>query len=414
MNNQKLNYNCDEFSQWFVGFSDGEACFMIVPKKDKKNLKINRFIFMFSIGLHKDDKEALNYIKNRLGIGSIILTKNNECKFVVTDKESIKKLIIIFDKYNLNTTKYLDYSNFKKAYNLYFERKGGLTEELINEILKLKNNMNTSRTNFNMPSNHKIIITKYWLLGLLEGSFQLWRSDVIPVFSLVLTEKQLPVLEKIKEYLYNTLGFDKYSMEKLKYTSSIGITHQKARNNSKASVLLIIKNNHILHNYLIPHFDSLNFITKKGKDFSDFKIICKVVYYGAHRRDDIKNLILKLSYTMNNYRLSTYSGNKYILNNEEKDLLINATPTIEHLKDGRQRDLITKKIIHQHTSCIYEIIKPNKEVLLIQNLGEAAKIVGKDSRTLSKYLDKEILNSETSNIEFNKYKIKRIPVFYKN
>jgi hypothetical protein len=45
-------------------------------------------------------------------------------------------------------------------------------------------------------------------------------------------------------------------------------------------------------------------------------------------------------------------------------MLINAAPTIEHLKDGRQRNINTKKIIHQHVSCIYEIYKPNGEVLL--------------------------------------------------
>lgn len=29
------------------------------------------------------------------------------------------------------------------------------------------------------------------------------------------------------------------------------------------------------------------------------------------------------------------------------DMLINARPTIEHLKDGRQRDLLTNKVVHR-------------------------------------------------------------------
>ena len=59
--------------------------------------------------------------------------------------------------------------------------------------------MNTNRSNFNMPENH-IVITKSWLLGFLEGegSFNLNRSTFEPVFSIFLTEKQLPVLMKIK------------------------------------------------------------------------------------------------------------------------------------------------------------------------------------------------------------------------
>ena len=39
--------------------------------------------------------------------------------FVVTKKDDMIFLISIFDKYTLNTTKYLDYLDFKKAFNLY-------------------------------------------------------------------------------------------------------------------------------------------------------------------------------------------------------------------------------------------------------------------------------------------------------
>lgn len=37
----------------------------------------------------------------------------------------------------------------------------------------------------------------------------------------------------------------------------MGIYNQKARGNSKGSVLFIIKNIEIIHNYLIPYFDKL-------------------------------------------------------------------------------------------------------------------------------------------------------------
>ena len=181
----KKDNNLDKFYQWFVGFSDAESNFSINPKLDKNGLNINRFSFAFLIGLHIDELSVLEYIKNKLEIGNITVT-NKECKFSVTDKEGIKKLISIFDKYNLNTSKYLDYSDFKKAYVLYYGREKIITEKLKNEILKLKDNMNLKRTNFNMPSNHKIIITENWLIGLIEGegSFQLWRNDITPVFLL--------------------------------------------------------------------------------------------------------------------------------------------------------------------------------------------------------------------------------------
>ena len=94
-------------------------------------------------------------------------------------------LISLFDKYNLNTTKYLDYLDFKEAFHLYFNRDRELSAESVkNEILGLKNKMNTNRVNFYRPENCKIIITKSWLLGFIEGdgSFFVRRYTFTPVF----------------------------------------------------------------------------------------------------------------------------------------------------------------------------------------------------------------------------------------
>lgn len=150
--------NTFNFDSWFVGFSDAESSFNIVPKLDSKG-NISRFTFMFVIGLHLDDIEALKYIQSKLNIGIVRIAKD-ECKFVVTKLEEISKLISLFDTHKLNTSKYLDYLDFKKAFNLYFSREGGLTEELKNKILELKDDMNKKRLDFNMPVDHKIIVTK--------------------------------------------------------------------------------------------------------------------------------------------------------------------------------------------------------------------------------------------------------------
>ena len=152
------NKNSFDFYSWFVGFSDAESSFNIVPKQDSKG-NINRFTFMFVIGLHLDDLEALNYIQNKLNIGIVRIAKD-ECKFVVTKEEELSVVISIFDMHNLNTSKYLDYLDFKKAFNLYFNREEGLTEGLKKRILELKGGMNTKRLDFNMLTEHKIRVTK--------------------------------------------------------------------------------------------------------------------------------------------------------------------------------------------------------------------------------------------------------------
>jgi len=311
------------------------------------------------IELHIDDLDALNFIKSKLNLGNDISVYANSCKFTVTHPKDIYKLISIFDKYNLNTTKYLDYLDFKKAFVLYQEGRclstGSRFKDkkiLIDKLLKLKGGMNSRRTNFNFPVGHEIIISGPWLLGLIEGegSFYLDRTGFKPVFSMVLSEVQLPVVEKIIEYLESSLGFNEYSMFKLKSSSLIAIKRGKAINNSKPLIGLTVKNTNVLVNYFIPYLDKLTFITKKSKDFNDFKIICTAIYNGTYRKDDIKSLILKLSYTMNNYRLSTNLEREKVsndvLSNYEIDSILKAKPTIIHLADGRQLDIVTNKEVN--------------------------------------------------------------------
>ena len=397
----------DEFYKWFVGFSDAEGMFNITQILNKG--KVEGFSFRFKIGLHKDDFNVLHYIKSKLDMGSIYASNDSQI-LTISKKDDISKLISIFDSYTLNTSKYLDYLAFKRAFILYTNRKN-FTDKLIAQIIDLKNDMNYNREDYNMVIDHEIVITKSWLLGLIEGdgSFSLERNTMEPVFSIKLTETQLPVLTRIKQYLENNLDLDFYSIHKLKSTQIIKINSEKARGNSKPLVSLVIKNVHFLNNYLVPFFDEEIFITKKGLDFSDFKIICNAIYIGAHRKEIIKSLIFKISYTMNNFRLSTYSGSVESLSEEEINLLINAMPSIKHLKDGRQIDIDTNKIIrNRSSSSVYEIIQPSGEVLVTPNLAKAAEFINVGFNTLQRRLDVEDLEDS---VELKGYKIKRLGVF---
>lgn len=156
-------------------------------------------------------------------------------------------------------------------------------------------------------------------------------------------------MQKIKEFLEKNLGFDKYSMFKLKSSSAIILRIDKSSKNCKPLVVLAIKNTNILVHYLIPYLDNMPFITKKGKDFYDFKIISTATYNGIHRRDEIKPLILELSCFMDKYRLTTntYLNKTTGLSNKSLDKIIKAKPTIRHLEDGRQLDLVTGKAVNR-------------------------------------------------------------------
>ena len=401
------------FLQWFVGFTDAEGNFIINPLKNTK-LDVSKFAFMFKITLHKDDSEILIYIKDKLGVGGVRYYKD-ECIFNVTNKEGIALLIIIFDKYNLNTTKHLDFLDFKEAFNLYWNREENSDVCVKKEkILNLKNKMNTNRVDFDRSDNFPIIITKYWLLGFIEGdgSFFIRRDTLTPTLSIEVSGVQFSVLVEIKKFLESSLEFDKYSLFKLKNSSIISVNMNKSRNNSKSTTSIIINNISILNNYLIPFFNKTNFLTKKGKDFKDFKLITKIIYIGGHRKEDIRSLILKLSNTMNNFRLSTNKEKVQNLTNKEMDLLLKSYPTVERLFDGRVIDSNTKKILPKLNSCVYEIICERGEQYLANTLSEAASIISIYPDTLSKYLniDASVTNIEVF-VDIKKYKVRRVRVF---
>ena len=134
---------------------------------------------------------VLEFIRNNIGIGNIRLYKN-KCVYTVSNIEGTYLLISIFDKYNLNSTKYLDYLMYKEAFLTYIKRNElekqlSLSKvEIANKLVELKDSMNTKRINTTMPIDHKIVITKSWLLGYLEGdgSFYISRTDIEPVFTL--------------------------------------------------------------------------------------------------------------------------------------------------------------------------------------------------------------------------------------
>ena len=162
-------------------------------------------------------------------------------------------------------------------------------------------------------------------------------------------------------------------------------------------------------------------LLKKGLDFNDFKIMSTAIYNGGHRNQKVKDCILTLSYTMNNYRLSTNSESVKVLEFPEEllDKIINATKTIIHLSDGRQVDIITKKEINRRwTNCVYEIIKGSGEVILASTLNEAGEILNVDFRTVRRNLDSLSVASleEGDNgkyfTEIKGNQVRRVAVFY--
>lgn len=117
-------------------------------------------------------KEFLN-----CGRISIDNSKTETMKFVVTDiNDIIEKIIPHFDKYNLKTSKFLNYIDFKAGALLMFEKQH-YTLNGISKLKDIKSNMNRARSfedKFNYCWNNCLDVLPEWVQGFIdgEGSFQ--------------------------------------------------------------------------------------------------------------------------------------------------------------------------------------------------------------------------------------------------
>lgn len=96
-----------------------------------------------------------------MGIGRVYIG-DHFTSYVVSSQKDLSKIIGIFYKYPLNTTKNLNFISFKKGYMLYFNRTSSrVSPDLREEIFNIKNHMNKLQVNFKQPHGHEIKITPY-------------------------------------------------------------------------------------------------------------------------------------------------------------------------------------------------------------------------------------------------------------
>jgi len=178
LNEEHLN---DWFEQWLVGFTDGDGNFSINYQQGKWGLG-------FKLTQSRYNLRVLYYVKKELGVGSV--TKDNtKGQFFIRDRKVIEdKLLPIFEKYPLLTTKHFDYIKLKKA--LYILNDVNLSKEDKSEkLLILKNTKPPVNykapvwSNVNLPLKSvnciKHIMSKPWVVGFIEaeGSFYLTSKN---------------------------------------------------------------------------------------------------------------------------------------------------------------------------------------------------------------------------------------------
>jgi LAGLIDADG endonuclease len=110
-------------------------------KKTNKYLVPKYVAITFQITLHINDLNTLNFIKNELKCGNISYFKTS-CTYRVSDKESIESIIIpLFSFFHLNSSKYSQFTVFKEAAEIIFN-KSHLTYEGLSKLIYLRSIIN--------------------------------------------------------------------------------------------------------------------------------------------------------------------------------------------------------------------------------------------------------------------------------
>ena len=289
----------EEFGEWFRGFVDAEGCFSIQTVK-------NHFKFIFTFCLHIDETPLIKYIIQRLGVGAFSL-RESSVNFTVSSKDALLVIFGVLDKRPLNTSKNLNYLAFRQAYDLYFYRESvNISSELSQEIVTLKDKMNKKRVEFKQSTDHKIHITPYWLLGFVEGEgyFSTNKTDYSLKFGIGQTSQEIIVLEAIQKYFLALPTAKNYVERNNTNLVSLATYNQAKGRDYKAMAQLVITQRYFISNVIIPFFDKLTWLSKKFKDYVDWKLILDLINHGWHFTEEGKKLISLITQGMNNYRLS--------------------------------------------------------------------------------------------------------------
>ena len=222
INKSKYNEDQDNFHQWLVGFTDGDGSFSIVRVAEGK------WTLFFKLTQSTYNLRAIHFIKKQLGVGSVYVDSDcNKVDFRLRDRKNIgSKIIPIFDKYPLLTSKYFSYQKFKKAYEI-LENPNLSTKEKDNLLLELQSEQmpmdyispawNVVNNEVNNTNEAKSIMSKYWLIGFTEaeGSFYLVSKDTNRiVHAFEITQKLDSIVLKAISLI---LGIN-YTKKKLNYT----------------------------------------------------------------------------------------------------------------------------------------------------------------------------------------------------
>lgn len=218
-----------------------------------------------------------------------------------------------------------------------------------------------------------IIVTKYWLLGFIEGegNFNAESKSLALKFRLGQVSRDKLLFQKIVLFLdelANEYSGKSFSERISSFFHMYEYTSFKNKPNAKPYVSIETSNSEYLLKVLVPFLKSLYWLTKKESDFIDWAYILTFKSEGKHLLPEGKELILKIISQMNSKRLSTASVKAAEDARINLDFEINkllASPSNYDVgSEGKRIDKSSGKIVQETAS---------KGVTLVDETGEIFK-----------------------------------------
>lgn len=260
----------------------------------------------FAIVLHVDDVEVLYLLAKVLGVGTVWIDHNQKkARFSVTRLEDIISVLIpIFRKFPLQTTKYLDFLCFEEAASILYSNRLnniGLSSLDLEKLIKLKQSMNSKRLHISEEElkllTEKVSITKWWLLGFIEGEGTFGYKSGVPYFQIPQHGKSLYVLKAIQDFLQREFSLIYSKNMELKFTFTL---------NKRTGVWsMTLQDIDCFYYFVIPYFETLRFFSRKGLDYDWWVISVLIHRFGYIKLEEGKKIAMQISSSTNKFRYST-------------------------------------------------------------------------------------------------------------
>jgi hypothetical protein len=132
---------------WISGFINADGCFFLLPKKDNKMKLGERITYGITISQNIISLIVLESIASFFGFGNIRENVNDVHIYRIDSLKNINTFISVFNEAKLQGAKALDYADFCRGIEL-INQKQHLSQDGLNSIKVISNNMNTKRTKF--------------------------------------------------------------------------------------------------------------------------------------------------------------------------------------------------------------------------------------------------------------------------